>query len=1246
MKWLYKLSHLVWPENTPSSTAQEPRTRELSRRRRRRRRRHAAHGVEDIPAPLQMSGVSNQLSPTNGQMSNTFQFSQLGKDASGIRPDTSSPRDNSNHTSGFTLKRGGIKTTPQNEEELQEERRLFGGSSRRDPNAVRITPGALLRKGRAGTDLKSFENFTPRNTLLSTFRGKQIDTFAGRHLDNATQPDSRVQGASGPIRELEEGSRPRKRRKTDETQAPAEVIEVNDDDSIIHAEVPSSTQPRTYSLSHLSQNSPLINHRASTNQKESITHEFWNVESRMQDFKNKKPRAPDLTEDELFTMQAKAQRLGKKIGTSVARPGGSSLSRPSERMVAVEISPIDNLDGAGAAEAESQGAAGSLAGSTVQTDGQLRDSHTRESPDALQGDKTVPESWRSGVKDRLGRMPGDISPTNFSIVKKDRKRADRRHKIPPNHTPSFSVTMFDNKVETVEEQCTLIVKNRTFIVTSDTGSWVSKEFSIEKINRVWHGGPRVAVKFPMASGSTDDLNLQFSSEKEAVEYCNLMGELNDNVKLRDKGSEWMENMFKRSLKERQENRQPQPGSSKRGSPQYDHIDDAAQPSTQPKRQKLSERLLDGDGTTRKSPLEDSLQSHGPGQHAQVDMSPLSHGHPDVDRPIIIPVKKYSPTVGLRVTRSQEQRQPTTITSDHESSPSPHRDTRMWSKPLVYPPKGKRRAEVEFHDLERLADEKYLNDNLIGLYLRFLEHHMEIKRPDLATRVYFFNSYFFASLTNTPKGVRGINYQAVEKWTRNVDLFSYDYIVVPINENEHWYMAIICNLRALCHTESISEHDEPESDKVAHDSPRRQGSADLGNRDKRQNDEAVLQPGENNNTVAQTLEHGNDQLLQKDFDSMSLSDNGPEVNTQQNDTSPLKGFETLDRNEWPDEGENGPLVSIVQTEEESDVAPQSDQLKSLRSGKLRGFEAQAKKSPRKLPCDPKEPIIITFDSLGCSRYPTMKILRQYIEEEGKAKRSLTVDTKTIRGMVARQIPHQSNYWDCGLYLLAYLEKFMWDPDMFISRLVRKEMSEYYDWPPMKSGILRRRLRNFLLKLHEEEERSKRNEAGEERKLIDTDPLKILLVDEPPAEVPQGEPSTSNHSLGLKQHPETSPNPRTLDNKPLVHDSEEESRQATPTPAATRLDQNEQVQTSTDPAILEDEAIQHSEAKSLLEGILFYGGQDSTNNENISEIPRTPSPRIEVRVSGVGIPDSSSHNKSPSSYTRRLQGQDQEILDGIE
>ncbi|OAX82759.1 hypothetical protein ACJ72_02896 [Emergomyces africanus] len=1230
MKWLSKLSHLVWPENPAPQTVQGGRSPELPRRQ--RRRRLVSHGVEDITAPAQMSGASNRLSPTNAQMSNAFQFSQLGTSASRIRSTSSSHRDDPNR--GFTSKKGAVKATPQSEEDLQEERRLFGSSKSKDPNAVRITPGILPRNG-SGTDLKAFANFAPRNTLLYSSGRNQVHTCARRLSDKPIRPVSRVQDGAETLQE-EPGSQSRKRRRTDDIDASTEVILVNDNDSIPHVESPSSTRPNTFSLSRVTQASP-VTRRGPSSQKESTTHEFWNVESRMQDFKGKKPRVTDLTDDELFTIEAKAQRLGKKASTSLTRPGGSGLSHSSKQMMENEVSPIFNLEAAGEAD--------SLADSFIQSDGQRRNSHIRDSPDELQGDKTVPEAWKGVAKDRFGKMPGDINPSKFSILKRNRRPADRRHGDPDTHNRFLCVTIFDTKSLTIEERCELIVNpsNFTFFVGSDHNPWMSTEFYVKKINSISHGGSRVAVKFPMASGSIGDINIQFLSEQEAVEYCRLMGDLNSEVKFRDKGSKWMETMFKRVLKDARGIRQL--SVSKRESPQHDQIGITVEPLTHPKRQKLSESLRDSDGTIRKDSSDHTLHSPGPSTNGQPFTAILSHSHPDMDTARTIPIKTYNPPASSRVTRSQKQRLPTTIDSDHESLPSPMRDTCKWLKPLVYPAQGKKKAEVEFHDLERLGDGEYLNDNLIGFYLRFLEHHMERNRPDLAARVYFFNSFFFASLTNTPKGRRAINYQVVEKWTRNVDIFSYDYIVVPINENAHWYMAIICNLPALCDTKSGAEREEPEGDNLADDPPHRPGSASLADQNTGQG-ESVSRAGGDGSAVAQTSGKGKEQLLQQGFVSMSLSDNGDEAYAEQNDTSHSNEPESPLKNEWPDESENGPPVSIVQTEEEANISPRTDQLKLLRSGKRRDSGTSIRKSSRKFQCDPKQPVIITFDSLGCSRYPTIRALRLYLEEEGKAKRSLTIDAKGIVGMVAQPIPHQPNFWDCGLYLLAYLEKFMWDPDTFITKLVRKEMNEYEDWPPMKSRVLRRRLRNFLLELHDEEEGSQLNKTGEGRKLVDTGPLKILLVDEPSADVPHGKPSPSNDPGGHKRNPETDPTPNTQENSTSVHDTKRELRQTTPARSSIKSSQKEQRQQPEALVTLEDEAVPQPNVKPMLSGILFYAGEDSKNHDKITEIPRTPSPQAKGGVSRIGKACATSQETSTTTRSQRSGGPDHEILDGVE
>ncbi|ODM21096.1 hypothetical protein SI65_04149 [Aspergillus cristatus] len=115
--------------------------------------------------------------------------------------------------------------------------------------------------------------------------------------------------------------------------------------------------------------------------------------------------------------------------------------------------------------------------------------------------------------------------------------------------------------------------------------------------------------------------------------------------------------------------------------------------------------------------------------------------------------------------------------------------------LMYPYLGKKQAQVEAQDLKRLCNNKFLNDNLIGCYIRFLEDHLDRTNKEAANWVFFFNTYFYTTLTDRPNE-GPINFKRVQNWTKGVDIFSHDYIVVPINESMHWYAAIICNLPYL------------------------------------------------------------------------------------------------------------------------------------------------------------------------------------------------------------------------------------------------------------------------------------------------------------------------------------------------------------------------------------------------------------------------------------------------------------------
>ncbi|KAH6637027.1 hypothetical protein F5144DRAFT_601717 [Chaetomium tenue] len=108
----------------------------------------------------------------------------------------------------------------------------------------------------------------------------------------------------------------------------------------------------------------------------------------------------------------------------------------------------------------------------------------------------------------------------------------------------------------------------------------------------------------------------------------------------------------------------------------------------------------------------------------------------------------------------------------------------WDMPLI-----RRRTTVDKEDIPRLDEGQCLNDNLIGYGLRYLFDVFGARNKDLHKRVYLHNSFFYEKL----KAGRGaINYDGVKNWTTKVDLLSFDYIIVPVNEHYHWWVAIICN----------------------------------------------------------------------------------------------------------------------------------------------------------------------------------------------------------------------------------------------------------------------------------------------------------------------------------------------------------------------------------------------------------------------------------------------------------------------
>lgn len=131
----------------------------------------------------------------------------------------------------------------------------------------------------------------------------------------------------------------------------------------------------------------------------------------------------------------------------------------------------------------------------------------------------------------------------------------------------------------------------------------------------------------------------------------------------------------------------------------------------------------------------------------------------------------------------------------------------WHLPLVYPKGGKSPESMTWDDLSYLEDGRMLNETPIAVFLRYLRENIA---PEQMKKVYFFSTFFYSSLTKAPPGGWPdknckINYNAVARWTKNINLFSRDYVVVPIHEASHFYVMIICNLPML-RTTSTAEDD--------------------------------------------------------------------------------------------------------------------------------------------------------------------------------------------------------------------------------------------------------------------------------------------------------------------------------------------------------------------------------------------------------------------------------------------------------
>ncbi|XP_034403339.1 sentrin-specific protease 7-like isoform X4 [Cyclopterus lumpus] len=122
-------------------------------------------------------------------------------------------------------------------------------------------------------------------------------------------------------------------------------------------------------------------------------------------------------------------------------------------------------------------------------------------------------------------------------------------------------------------------------------------------------------------------------------------------------------------------------------------------------------------------------------------------------------------------------------------------TRLIQYPAA-PCKG--RITVTKEDLACLSGGEFLNDVIIDFYLKFLL--LEGVGGSVAERSHVFSSFFYKQLSRRRAAGddgapsvpdRHMRHQRVKTWTRHVDIFTKDFLFVPVNQEAHWFLVVIC-----------------------------------------------------------------------------------------------------------------------------------------------------------------------------------------------------------------------------------------------------------------------------------------------------------------------------------------------------------------------------------------------------------------------------------------------------------------------
>jgi Ulp1 family protease len=393
----------------------------------------------------------------------------------------------------------------------------------------------------------------------------------------------------------------------------------------------------------------------------------------------------------------------------------------------------------------------------------------------------------------------------------------------------------------------------------------------------------------------------------------------------------------------------------------------------------------------------------------------------------------------------------------------------------WPPTGRQELAITAADYFRLYGDEFLNDTLIDFGLRYVvedqlgkkakpetpnetpAHLLDGLRPE---DVHVFNPFFYKKLATKVKINRPANsasdepypewpaYESVRKWTNKVDVFQKKFLVIPVNENLHWYMAVIYNPGVVLEDPRFLRGSTPTPEPV------RPTTRRAGREEEEQNVSMVQDSiAETRDTVVTQAESHNAQteatadmeLFEKDpmtdFSSQELAPDSQMLDlaapsAQIQTGSDITAIEVMDNSISEAAAPTFTAAPVSQKPLEVEEAGEAMAVDSVEEA-----ISPTETTRSEIDLDHRG-LIMTFDSLSASHGAVSNVLNRWLAYEARDKKDgIELSWRSRQKPLPYKsvvVPSQRNFSDCGVYCLHNIEVLLSQPQEMMTFIYKSTL----------------------------------------------------------------------------------------------------------------------------------------------------------------------------------------------------------------